>query len=452
MRNLLTLLLFCGLSLTASATATQPSTRQQTAARPNIILIMADDQGYETIAANGGTSYKTPNIDRLAANGMRFENAYAHPLCTPSRVALMTGQYNFRNYTSFGELRLSEKTFGNMLRDAGYKTAIAGKWQLSEGDFQAPFHFGFEEYLLWHFGMRVNGVQTPGSQGSRYWDPVFYHDGKLLPNTQGKFGPDVMADFVEDYVQKHQAEPFFLYYPLVLPHDPWIEPPGYPTTGEFPGEFRVGQRGNPPGAKEIEERQRRFAAMVAYVDKLVGRVTAQLNALKLSEKTLVLFTGDNGTYPALRSMIKGREMNGDKGRPTDAGTHVPLIAQWKGHIPAGKVNQDLIDFTDFLPTLAEITGVRLPAEATVDGHSFAPQLRGQKGKPREWIFCHYDPRWGNFKFARYAQDKQYKLYDDGVLYDYRQDPLEKSPLAQASLTPAQEKSRQKLQKALDTLK
>ena len=233
-----------------------------------------------------------------------------------------------------------------MLRDAGYRTAIVGKWQLSERDFQAPFHFGFEEYLLWHFGILVNGVQTPGSQGSRYWDPVFYHNSKLLPNTQGKFGPDVMADFVEDYIQKHQAEPFFLYYPLVLPHDPWIEPPGYPKTGDFSGEFRAEERGNMP-AKQIEERQRRFGTMVEYVDKQVGRVTAQLDALKLSEKTLVVFTGDNGTFPGLRSTIKGREMIGDKGRPTDAGTHVPLVAQWKGHIPAGKVNQDLIDFTDF---------------------------------------------------------------------------------------------------------
>jgi arylsulfatase A len=454
MRKLMTLLLFCGLSLTTSATATQRSTRQQTEARPNIILIMADDQGYETIAANGGTSYRTPNIDRLAANGMRFENAYAHPLCTPSRVALMTGQYNFRNYTSFGELRLGEKTFGNMLRDAGYKTAIVGKWQLSERDFQAPFHFGFEEYLLWHFGMKVNGVQTPGAQGSRYWDPVFYHNGKLLPDTKKQFGPDIMADFVDDYIQKHQAEPFFLYYPLVLPHDPWVEPPNYPASGEFPAEIRPGggRGGNVPGAMESEERQRRFAAMVEYVDQVVGRVTARLDALKLSEKTLVVFTGDNGTHPALRSTIKGRQMNGDKGRPTDAGTHVPLIAQWKGHIPSGRINQDLIDFTDFLPTLAEVTGARLPAGVTVDGRSFAPQLRGQKGQPREWIFCHYDPRWANFPFTRYAQDKQLKLYHDGVIYDYRQDPLETSPLAQTSLTPAQAAGRRKLQKALDTLK
>src|SRR5829696_6106719 len=212
MRKLLTLLFLCGLTLTAGATGAQRSTRQQALARPNIILIVADDQGFETIAANGGTSYKTPHIDRLAANGMRFENAYAHPLCTPSRVALMTGQYNFRNYTSFGDLRLREKTFGNMLRDAGYKTAIVGKWQLSEGDFQAPFHFGFQDYLLWHFGTRLDGVQTQPAPGSRYWDPVFYRNGELLPNVKGRFGPDVMADFVEDYVQQHQTEPFFLYY------------------------------------------------------------------------------------------------------------------------------------------------------------------------------------------------------------------------------------------------
>jgi arylsulfatase A-like enzyme len=415
---------------------------------------MADDQGYETIGANGGTSYRTPNIDRLAANGMRFENAYAHPLCTPSRVALMTGRYNFRNYTSFGELQLSEKTFGNMLKDAGYKTAIVGKWQLSEGDFQAPFHFGFEEYLLWHFGTRVNGVLTPGSQGSRYWDPVFYHNGKRPTDVKGKFGPDVMADYVENYIQQHQAEPFFLYYPLALPHDPWIKPPDYQPTGDFPAEFRAfeGQRSDPLGAKQIEERQRRFGAMVEYVDRLVGRVTAQLDALKLSEKTLVIFTGDNGTHPSLHSAFKGSDVKGDKGRPTDAGTHVPLIAQWKGRIKPGKVNQDLVDFTDFLPTLAEIAAAKPPAGVTIDGHSFAPQLRGQKGQPREWIFCHYDPRWANFKPARYAQDKQYKLYGDGALYDFRQDPLEKSPLAQTSLTAAQEKSRQKLQKVLDTLK
>ena len=459
LRKLIASLLLCGVSLTISAAPTQRNARQQaTTSRPNIILILADDQGYETIGANGGTSYRTPAIDRMAGNGMRFENAYAHPLCTPSRVALMTGRYNFRNYTSFGELQLSEKTFGNMLRDAGYKTCMVGKWQLSERDYQAPFVFGFEEYLLWHFGMRVNGVPTPGAQGSRYWDPVFYRNGKLVADTKGKFGPDLLADFVDEYIQQHQAEPFFLYYSLVLPHDPWMGPPGYQhdsaENGRFPDEITAGGNQAAGGATPAlaEERQRRFGAMVAYVDKMVGRVTTQLDSLKLSEKTLVIFTGDNGTHPALRSTLKGREIKGDKGRPTDAGTHVPLIAQWKGHIAADKVSQDLIDFTDFVPTLSEITGARLPAGITIDGHSFAPQLLGKKAKPREWIFCHYDPRWANFKPARYAQDKEFKLYSDGGFFDYRQDPLEKSPLAATGLTPVQERSRQKLQKALDTLK
>ena len=433
----LTLVCLSLLLLAATIIAARVEAQRNQNRRPNIILIMADDLGYETIGANGGTSYRTPAIDRMATSGMRFENAYAHPLCTPSRVALMTGQYNFRNYTSFGELRRTEKTFGNMLRDAGYKTGIVGKWQLSERDFQAPHHFGFEEYLLWHFGTRVNGVQTPGSQGSRYWDPVFYCNTKPLPDTKGKFGPDLLADFAADYIQQHQAEPFFLYYPLVLPHDPWIEPPGYQRGGD---------------GKPEEEQQRKFAAMVEYTDKMVGSVTAQLETLKLSEKTLVIFTGDNGSYPSLHSTFKGRVVKGDKGRPTDAGTHVPLIAQWKGHIPAGKVNQDLIDFTDFLPTLAEITGSSLPAGVTIDGRSFAPQLGGQKGKPREWIFCHYDPRWANFKFSRHAQDKQYKLYHDGLFFDYRRDPLEQNPLAETELTAAQLAAKRKLQPVLDGMR
>ncbi len=444
----------CVILLLAMAAITAPAqTQRNQNRRPNIILILADDLGYETIGANGGTSYRTPTIDRLAANGIRFENAYAHPLCTPSRVALMTGQYNFRNYTSFGELRLGEKTFGHMLRDAGYKTRIVGKWQLSERDFQAPHHFGFDDYLLWHFGMKVNGVLAPGAQGSRYWDPVLYDNGRLLTDTSGRFGPDLLADSAADFIQRHQAEPFFLYYSLVLPHDPWIEPPGYQRRGETAPAANEGRQagGGKPVPPPPEERQRRFVAMVEYMDKVVGRVTAQLDALRLSENTLVIFTGDNGTHPSLQSTLQGRLVKGDKGRPTDGGTHVPLIAQWKGHIPAGRVNQDLIDFTDFLPTLAEISGAPLPAGVTIDGRSFAPQLRGKKGKPREWIYCYYDPRWGNFQFTRYAQDKQFKLYHNGTFVDYRRDPLEESPLPEAGLSGAQRTTKRKLQRVLDTL-
>jgi len=160
--------------------------------------------------------------------------------------------------------------------------------------------------------------------------------------------------------------------------------------------------------------------------------------------------------PFVPVILKGHQRIA-KFRPSlreEEGAHFAqkCVAQWKGHIPAGKVNQDLIDFTDFLPTLAEITKAKPPAGVRIDGHSFAPQLRGQKGRPREWIFCHYDPRWANFKFTRYAQDKRYKLYFDGALFDYRKDPLEESPIAEKAMTAAQARVRQKLQKVLDTLK
>ena len=404
--------------------------------RPNIVLILADDLGYETIACNGGESYRTPAIDQMAAAGMRFENAYAHPLCTPSRVALMTGRYNFRNYTSFGELKLSEQTFGNLLRDAGYKTLIAGKWQLSYGDFRAPFQLGFDEYLLWNFGEQ--------GKGSRYWDPTFYRNGKLLENTKGKFGPDLIADQVADFIERQRAESFFVYYPLVLPHDPFIEPPGYDRAAQATTDK--------PTADKAEEDQHRFKAMVEYTDRLVGRVNDQLQQLGLSKQTLVIFTGDNGTSRKIRSQFKGRVINGDKGSPTQAGTHTPLIARWDGVIPAGRVNSDLIDFTDFLPTLLEVAGIKIEASVKLDGRSFAPQLRGRKGQPREWVFCHYDPHWGNFKASRHAQDKQYKLYHDGRLFDYRRDPLEQMPLVESALTSEQRRARQKLQQALNTLK
>lgn len=412
---------------TGHSAIAQRKDNQKQPTRPNIVVILADDLGYETIGSYGGTSYQTPALDRMAAAGMRFNNAYAHPLCTPSRVALMTGRYNFRNYTSFGELDKREKTIANMLRDAGYKTCIAGKWQLSIRDFQAPFHFGFEEYLLWNFGQ--------GDFHFRYWDPRFYLNGNLIGDTKGKFGPDVMGDFVADFINRHKSEPFFVYYPLVLPHDPWIEPPGF-------------QRGN---GSEDEERQRKFAAMVAYADKMVGRVNDQLNRLGLSEKTLVIFTSDNGTHPRLVSNLKGKVVRGDKGRPTDAGTHVPLIAKWKGVIPAGTTRDDLIDFTDFLPTLSAITNAMLPSGVVIDGKSFAPQLRGKEGSPREWVFCHYDPKWANYKFSRHAQDKRYKLYHDGSFFDYRHDPLEKSPIAKQAMTSEHLKAREKLQHVLDSL-
>lgn len=164
--------------------------------------------------------------------------------------------------------------------------------------------------------------------------------------------------------------------------------------------------------------------------------------------TLVIFTADNGTFPSLLSVLNGKVVKGDKGAPTDAGTHVPMIVRWPGRVPAGKVIGDLVDFTDFVPTLAAVTGASLPIAVTIDGRSFAPQLMGRAGKPREWIYCYYDPRWGKFKPSTHAQDKRFKLYADGRFYDYRADPLEASPLTEG-LKSDQAAAKRKLQRVID---
>jgi arylsulfatase A len=390
--------------------------------RPNIVLIMADDLGYECIGANGGRSYKTPNLDALAKAGVRFEQCYSTPLCTPSRVQLLTGKYNFRNYTRFAHMDLRETTFGNLLRDAGYRTCIAGKWQLA-GDEQAPHQIGFDEYCLW---------QAAGKRGSRYANPVIIENGKWRGDTQGKYGPDVVCDYVLDFIGRHRDRPFLAYYPMMLPHNPFE-----PT----------------PESKGLGGRQKYFADMVTYTDKNVGRVLRRLDELNLSERTLVIFTGDNGTNRQIRSQLGERIIQGGKGTTTVAGTHVPLIARWKGHTPEGVVNDDLIDFTDFLPTLCEAAGVEMPADETFDGTSFLSPILGRQGKSRSWVFCYYEPKHGNFnKKAVYAHDKRWKLYDDGRLFDLVADPGENRVLTNDDQKVANaEAARKRLQDVLEQM-
>jgi arylsulfatase A len=406
--------------------------------RPNIILIMADDLGYECLGCDGGTSYKTPVLDELARTGMRFEHCYAQPLCTPSRVELMTGKYNFRNYTVFGSLDPKETTFGQVLKKSGYATYIAGKWQLYGGGAGTrPEQAGFDEYCLWQVKDR----------GSRYADPTVLENGTLRKDIKSKYGPDIFCDFITHFIGRHESGPFFVYYPMALTHGPF-EPT--PDSKEW------GQEGDRAMRRTSKPRANRkfFADMVAYMDKMVGRITAKLDELGLRKNTLILFTGDNGTPRGITSKIGSATVEGGKGFTTDAGTHVPLIANWRGTIPAGKVCDDLVDFTDFFPTLAEAAGTELEPGVAIDGHSFLPQLRGEKGRPRQWIYCYYDPKmkarkWGLKIFAR---DKRYKLYQTGEFFDVQADPLEGRPIDASAAGPQAVAARARLQAVLDSMK
>lgn len=416
--------------------------------RPNIVLILADDLGYETVGCYGGTSYGTPNIDALAAEGIRFDQAFAMPLCTNTRIQLMTGRYNQRNWKAFGILDPGEQTFGSLLQQAGYKTCVAGKWQLQSydpvgypgadlrrGSGAGPLEAGFARYSLWHTGHTED-------KGSRYADPVIDQDGQLRTGTQGEYGPDLWVEFIGDFLRENREHPFFVYYSMALPHNPMVPTPDSPEWQD--------------PTKRLTEETRFAADMIRYTDKMVGRVVQQLEELGLRERTLILFYSDNGTNQRVTSKLGDRLVRGGKGLGTDLGIRVPLIANWKGVTPVGSVSSDLIDSVDFLPTMLDVAGVSHPEAVELDGMSFAPQLHGQQGTPRPWVYIHQDPRPGwdkdQFSLIRLARDQDYKLYEDGRLFDMGADPFEESPISIASDSDRSRRGRIKLQQVLDSMK
>lgn len=392
--------------------------------RPNVVLIMADDFGYECVTANGGESYQTPCLDRLAAGGVRFEQCHTPPLCTPTRVQLMTGRYNVRNYLNFGTLPRSETTFGQLFRDAGFATGVCGKWQLGQ-EKDSPQHFGFAESCLWQHTRRP----------PRYANPGLEFQGEPKDFQTGEYGPKLVNDWALDFITRHKDQPFFLYYPMILTHDPFQPTPDSPDWDPA----AVGENAN----RDV----RHFAEMVTYMDGLVGRVDAHLRDLGIRENTLLLFLGDNGTHSKVTSRFQGRDYPGGKGKTTTYGHRVPLIASWPGVVLQGRVCKDLISSADLLPTVCGAVGISLPE--SMDGVSFLPQIQGEKGAPRDSLYIWYSPRQkADLTVREFAFDRDYKLYRTGEFYDLRRDPEEISPLTDA-LGSDQIAARAKLQSTLD---
>jgi arylsulfatase A len=400
----------------------------------NIVLIMADDIGFECFSSYGSKEYSTPRIDALAAKGIRFENCHSTPLCTPSRVNIMSGKSNVFNYEDFGVYPKGEPTFADHFKKYDYATAVAGKWQLLTGKGGiSPTEAGFDTYCVWN---------TPKTKRERYWNPSYESDGKILTLPKDTYGPDVMTDFMIDFIKKNKNKPFVAYYPMVLVHNP------FPPT--------------PDSANRNEKNAKKnFIDMVNYMDKCVGRIVDTLEAEGLRDNTLVIFTGDNGTNADLTSQLNGKQIRGGKGYTHDYGTHVPLVINWPGKIPEAQVNDDLICFSDFFPTMVEATGIAPKKITDGDGWSLWPQCRGEAGRKRDWIYGYYFPRPSARKYndkyshyeVRYARDKRYKLYHTGKMYDTINDVLEKSAIAPDSNKASNGKiklARKTLQAALDS--
>ena len=402
--------------------------------RLNVILIMADDSAADNYGCYGSKFFSTPRLDALARTGAKFNHCYSEPVCTSSRVKIMTGRDGIRNYVQFGTLDKDEITFGNMMKSANYETAIAGKWQLHGGPrgTLAPA-CGFDNYCLWNY---------PGTSRSRFWNPSLMRDGKLMETTEKDYGPDILTDYLIEFIGKNRSKPFFAYYPMLLVHSPFLKTPDSKLDAN----------------RLISKSLTNFRDMTAYADKCVGRIVDALEEYGLREKTVIIYTTDNGTSRSLTYPYGKEKRNGEKAYATDGGTHAPLIVNCPGTIPPGIISDDLVDFSDLLPTIADITEVDLP-KVKLDGRSFWPQCLGKPGNPREYIFQYYYPK---FKPAAdkhgqgvngleivWAQNQRHKLYRDGTLYSLN-DRQENNPIKQGNQNQV-ELDRKLLQKALDSM-
>jgi arylsulfatase A-like enzyme len=413
---------------------------------------MVDDLGKEWVGCYGAEDIKTPNIDALAAGGMKFNNAYSMPQCTPSRATLLTGKYPWRNgYVNHWDVprwgvgyfdwkKKENTTFARLLKDQGYTTCAAGKWQINDFRIEprAMAKHGFDDWAMW---TGYEAGNPPSAK--RYQDPyINTPDGSKTYD--GKFGPDIYADHLIGFMKRNKDKPMCLYFPMALTHGPLVVTPDEP---------------------DAEGNLGKHKAMVRYTDKLVGKLVKALDELGIRENTIVIFTTDNGTGSGITGKINGQQVKGAKGKESEPGVCEPFIVNCPGLVPAGVETDALTDFTDLLPTFVELGGGKVPDDLTIDGVSFAPLILGkEKDTPREWIMAlghgpaklDKDGVRGQKDFAtRVIRDKSYKVWVSSEksiirLHDLSKDPREETNLLDSGL--AEHKAAlHKFQAVLDSL-
>jgi arylsulfatase A len=380
---------------------------------PNIVFILADDLGIDGFGCYGSDRFKdkTPHIDALAKTGLRFDFCYSMPTCNPSRCALMTGRYEF--HTGNAPSYKDETSMARVLKQAGYATGMAGKWRQMR---DTPGDWGYDEFL------------TDPSPSGYYWETKYSTNKDALEANAWTYGPDLCRDFTIDFFERHKNEPFFFYYPTHLVHNPIVK--------------------TPQSAEANKDQDTLYADNVAYLDKQVGEIVGAIDRLGLRERTIIVFASDNGTakYGIEHSFIRGRHIYGMKETMFEGGSRVPLIVNWKGTVAAGRTSDNLIDFTDMLPTFADLAGASPPTNPALDGRSFAPQIRGERGSPREWIYVQH-----NTAREWYVLEHGWKLTHAGDLFDMSDAPFAEKPVSPGEANDAARAARERLQTALDKL-
>jgi len=396
--------------------------------KPNIIFIMADDLGYAELGCYGQTKIKTPHIDQLAAEGMKFTQAYAGSMvCQPSRSVLMTGQHTGHTAVRANDLNQllydEDQTVAEVLKEAGYATGIFGKWGLGyEGTPGHPNRQGFDQFT-------GELLQVHAHFYYPFW--IWRNEEKvMLPenenNQRGRYVHDLIHEDAKAFIRKNQKQPFFAYLPYILPHVELVVPEDSerPYRGKFPKTPIPDPR---PGYIGSDDGLVTFAGMVSRLDAHVGEIVAMLEELGIRDNTLIIFTSDNGgqggTWKEMTDFFNGNApLKGHKGSMYEGGLRVPFIAKWPGKIEAGTTSDLQIGFWDILPTFAQIAGTKVPAGIDVDGISFVPTLLGEGNqKKHEYLYWEYTKgkissralRMGNWKAVQNKMKNSIELYDLG---------------------------------------
>lgn len=420
--------------------------------KPNIIVFLADDLGFETLPAYGGSSYQTPHLDRLAEDGMRFDSCIATPMCATSRAMLLTGKHNFRNYRRWAHLDPAEPTIATLLHAAGYTTGMAGKWHLGnwEPDEQGrrgPARFGFDHYLSCMVDREnIKSRDVPGS-GNAYWKTSLVRNNRDEEPLSNIHSEQAYLDFTRAFLRENRDRPFFFHYASYLAHRPFV---------------RVAE----PGPDDFNEHGniKNFPAMITRLDAIVGALRAELDALGIGDNTLFVFTSDNGTdnvreASSLRSAWRGKKIRGGKYHVSETGTTVPCFMLWPGKTAPSSSTRTAVDFTDFLPTFLDVAGAGIPAG--LDGQSLLPVLTGEqatRGRPAfTWGTLdgsnrvYHDPPRHRDCILHAARDERWRYLSDGRLYDVAADPLMRQPV-DAGISPEADAARTRLRNALEKLR
>jgi arylsulfatase A-like enzyme len=394
-------LLLVGVGCTSSDDASSTT-------RPNVLVVLADDQGWGDLGFTGNTTVRTPHLDSLAQQGATLEHFYVQPVCSPTRAELLTGRYHPRggvSGTSAGaeRLDLDEHTLAEAFQEAGYATGLFGKWHNGS---QYPYHpngRGFDSF----YGF------TSGHWG-HYFDWTLEQDADLV--TGDGYLPDDLTDHALSFIEEHREDPFFAYLPYNTPHSPMQVPDRFfdrYADAEVQDEHRYAER-------EHVTKTRAALAMAENLDWNVGRLLDRLDALDLTRETIVLYFSDNGP----NGWRWNANMRGRKGSTDEGGVRVPMIVHWPGEIAAGTEIERIAGAIDLFPTLTDLAGIPTGADTTLDGRSLAPLLLNQE---TDWPNRHLFAHWRGDVSVR---TPEFRLDSEGRLYDISEDPQQRTNVAE----------------------